>query len=111
LAGYNLANRWNIGQPQRTGPSGYRESAQFACPDLLNRRRYGAEHYEASGLIAPKNTPAGIISRLHTEIDASLMDPKLIARFADVGSVPKSMTPADFGKFITEDTEKSERKT
>ena len=29
-----------------------------------------------------------------------------MARFAEVGSVPKSMKPADFGKFIAEDTEK-----
>ena len=40
------------------------------------------------------------------EIDASLTDSKITARFAEVGSVPKSMTPADFGKFIVEDTEK-----
>jgi tripartite-type tricarboxylate transporter receptor subunit TctC len=29
-----------------------------------------------------------------------------MARFAEVGSVPKSMTPADFGRFIAEDTKK-----
>jgi tripartite-type tricarboxylate transporter receptor subunit TctC len=65
--------------------------------------------YEASvwnGLVAPKNIPADIINRLYKEIDAGLTDPKIIARFADVGSVPKSMTPGDFGKFISEDTEK-----
>jgi tripartite-type tricarboxylate transporter receptor subunit TctC len=65
--------------------------------------------YEASvwnGLVAPKNTPAEIIDKLYKEIDAALADPKIIARFAAVGSVPKSMTPADFGKFIVEDTEK-----
>ena len=65
--------------------------------------------YEASvwnGLVAPKNTPAPIIDKLHKEIDAALADPKIITRFAAVGSVPKSMTPADFGKFIVEDTEK-----
>jgi tripartite-type tricarboxylate transporter receptor subunit TctC len=65
--------------------------------------------YEASvwnGLVAPKNTPTEIIDKLYKEIDAALADPKIIARFAAVGSVPKSMTPADFGKFIVEDTEK-----
>ena len=29
-----------------------------------------------------------------------------MTQFAGIGSVPKSMTPADFGKFIAEDTEK-----
>jgi tripartite-type tricarboxylate transporter receptor subunit TctC len=65
--------------------------------------------YEASvwnGVIAPKNTPAEIIGKLYKEIDAALADPKIMARFAEVGSVPKSMTPADFGKFIAQDTEK-----
>src|SRR5262249_36677892 len=65
--------------------------------------------YEASvwnGLVAPKSTPAEIIDKLYKEIDAALADPKIIARFAAVGSVPKSMTPTDFGKFIVEDTEK-----
>ena len=65
--------------------------------------------YQASvwnGLVAPKNTPAPIIDKLHKEIDAALADPKIIARFAAIGSVPKSMTPGDFGKFIVEGTEK-----
>ena len=65
--------------------------------------------YEAivwNGLVAPKNTPADIIDRLHKEIIAGLSDPKMKMRFAEVGSVPKSMTVADFGKFIVEDTEK-----
>jgi tripartite-type tricarboxylate transporter receptor subunit TctC len=65
--------------------------------------------YEASvwnGIVAPKSTPAEIIGKLYKEIDATLADPKIMARFADIGSVPKSMTPVDFGKFISEDTEK-----
>ena len=65
--------------------------------------------YEASvwnGVVAPKDTPPGIIDKLHEAIDAALADPELTTQFADVGSVPKSMTAADFGKFIAEDTEK-----
>jgi len=55
--------------------------------------------YEASvwnGVVAPKNTPAEIIGKLYKEIDAVLADPKIMARFAEVGSVPKSMTPAGY---------------
>jgi len=65
--------------------------------------------YEASvwtGVVAPKNTPGEIIDRLYREIDTALADPAIVAEFAEVGSVPKSMTPADFGKFIADDTEK-----
>jgi tripartite-type tricarboxylate transporter receptor subunit TctC len=68
--------------------------------------------YEVSvwnGVVAPKNTPAEIVDKLYQEIDAALADPEIVARFAEVGSVPKSMTPADFGKFIVEDTDKWRR--
>ena len=65
--------------------------------------------YEANvwnGIVAPKNTPAEIIDKLNREITASANDPKITAQFVNVGSVPKSMTPADFGRFIADDTEK-----
>jgi hypothetical protein len=57
-------------------------------------------------LVAPTNAPSEIIDRLYKVIDAALADPKIIARFAAAGSIPKSMAPSDFGKFIAEDTEK-----
>jgi tripartite-type tricarboxylate transporter receptor subunit TctC len=65
--------------------------------------------YEASvwnGMVAPNNTPTEIIGKLYKEIDAALADPKINSRFAEIGSVPKSMTPDEFGKFVAEDTEK-----
>jgi tripartite-type tricarboxylate transporter receptor subunit TctC len=79
-----------------------------ALPDIPTIGEF-VPGYEANvwnGLVAPKNTSTEIIDKLYKEIDAALADPKIIARFAAVGSVPKSMTPADFGKFIVEDTEK-----
>jgi tripartite-type tricarboxylate transporter receptor subunit TctC len=65
--------------------------------------------YEASawfGVGVPKNTPAEIIDKLNNEINAALADPKLKARLADLGGTPLPGTPADFGKFIAEETEK-----
>src|SRR5215475_7289389 len=44
--------------------------------------------YEAAtwqGIGAPRNTPADVVSRLNQEINAGLADPKIKARFADVG--------------------------
>jgi tripartite-type tricarboxylate transporter receptor subunit TctC len=43
---------------------------------------------------------------LDREVDAVLNDPKMMTRFAEVGSIPKSMKVAEFGKFIVEDTDK-----
>ena len=65
--------------------------------------------YEGTGLFgigAPKGTPVEIIDKLNKEINAALADPGIKARLADLGNEPMPMTPADFGKFIAEDTEK-----
>ena len=65
--------------------------------------------YEASqwyGVGAPKATPAGIVEKLNKEINASLADPKLQARLADLGGTVLVGSPADFGKLIADDTEK-----
>jgi tripartite-type tricarboxylate transporter receptor subunit TctC len=65
--------------------------------------------YEASswyGIGAPRNTPAEIIDRLNKEINAGLAEPKIKARFADIGGTALPGSPADFAKIIAEDTEK-----
>jgi tripartite-type tricarboxylate transporter receptor subunit TctC len=65
--------------------------------------------YEASswsGLTAPKNTPSEIVERLNREVNAGLADPKIIAKFIDLGGPPTPATPAEFGRTIVEDTEK-----
>jgi tripartite-type tricarboxylate transporter receptor subunit TctC len=65
--------------------------------------------YEASdwyGICAPRSTPAEIIGKLNTEINAGLADPKLKARLADLGGTPLPGSPAEFGKLIADETEK-----
>jgi tripartite-type tricarboxylate transporter receptor subunit TctC len=59
-----------------------------------------------NGMVAPKGTPPDVIDKLNRAITASLTDPNVMTKFANVGSVPKKMTPVEFGKFIVEDTEK-----
>jgi tripartite-type tricarboxylate transporter receptor subunit TctC len=65
--------------------------------------------YEASGwygIAAPKNTPAEIVARLNSEVNAALADPRMRALFADVGTAVLPGSPADFGKLLADDTEK-----
>jgi tripartite-type tricarboxylate transporter receptor subunit TctC len=65
--------------------------------------------YEASswfGVAAPKNTPAEIVDKLNTEINAALADPKMKARLADIGAMLLTGSPADFGKLAADETEK-----
>jgi tripartite-type tricarboxylate transporter receptor subunit TctC len=80
-------------------------------PALPDTRTVGdfVPGYEASfwtGIAAPKDTPAEIIDKLNTEINAALADPKMKARLADLGSTPLPGLPADFGKLIADETEK-----
>jgi tripartite-type tricarboxylate transporter receptor subunit TctC len=65
--------------------------------------------YEASGWFgigAPKSTSSEVVDQLNKQINEGLADPKMKARFADLGGVPMPMTPADFGKLIADETEK-----
>jgi tripartite-type tricarboxylate transporter receptor subunit TctC len=74
--------------------------------------------YEASGwygLGAPKRTSTEIIEKLNKEINAVVADPSATrhwrgfvtrARLVGLGVEPMSMTPAEFGKFTTDETEK-----
>jgi tripartite-type tricarboxylate transporter receptor subunit TctC len=65
--------------------------------------------YEANGwygIGAPKATPTEIIEKLNKEINAALADPVMRGRLADLGCNVFAGSPADFGKFIAEETEK-----
>ena len=65
--------------------------------------------YETSawqGIGAPKNTSAEIVEKLNKEVNAGLADPKMKARFAELGNAVIPGSPADFGKLIAEETEK-----
>ena len=58
------------------------------------------------GIGAPKATPAEIVGRLNRENNAGLTEPKIKARLADLGSRAFANSPADFGRFVAEETEK-----
>jgi tripartite-type tricarboxylate transporter receptor subunit TctC len=79
-----------------------------ALPDLPTVSEFlpGYEASAVDGIGAPKNTPAEIIDKLNTEMNAALADPAITARLADLGSIPLSMTPAEYRALIAADTEK-----
>jgi tripartite-type tricarboxylate transporter receptor subunit TctC len=79
-----------------------------AFPDLPTVGDY-LPGYEASdwyGIGVPKATPAAIVGKLNTEINAALADPKIKARLADLGGTVLVGSPAEFGKLIADETEK-----
>jgi tripartite-type tricarboxylate transporter receptor subunit TctC len=79
-----------------------------ALPDVPSVGEF-VTGYEVSawyGMGAPRGTPVYIIDRLNQEVNAGLADPKLKARLADVGGTVFELSPADFAKFIADETEK-----
>jgi tripartite-type tricarboxylate transporter receptor subunit TctC len=65
--------------------------------------------YEARGwygIVVPKATPREIVEKLNKEINAALADPNMKKRLTDLGGVVFAGSPADFGKFIADETEK-----
>ena len=55
---------------------------------------------------APKGTPPEIVDILNKAVNEGMKDPKLVARFAELGGSPKPMTPAELGKLMVDETEK-----
>ena len=79
-----------------------------ALPDVSTVGEF-VPGYEASGwngICAPKNTPVEIIATLNNVINASLANPAMKARLADLGATTLGGSPADFGKLIADETEK-----
>ena len=77
-------------------------------PDLLTVGKFvpGFEASQWYGIGVSKGTPAEIVDKLNKEINAGLADPKMKARFADLGATAFPTSPAEFGKFIADETEK-----
>src|SRR5262249_21425910 len=65
--------------------------------------------YEASifvGIVAPRDAPAEIISKLNQEINLALADAKITRRIAELGDTPLSLSSSEFAKLINDETEK-----
>jgi tripartite-type tricarboxylate transporter receptor subunit TctC len=65
--------------------------------------------YEARGwygVVVPKATPVATVGKLNQEINAALADPNIKQRLTELGVAVFAGSPADFGKFIADETEK-----
>ena len=61
------------------------------------------------GIGAPRGAPVEIIDKLNATINAALADPKIEARFADLGGTVLPGTAAAFGKLLADETAKWEK--
>jgi tripartite-type tricarboxylate transporter receptor subunit TctC len=58
------------------------------------------------GIVAPKAISVEVIGTLNKATNAALANPKLIARFAEIGGIPMPMTPEEFARFLSDDVAK-----
>jgi len=65
--------------------------------------------YEASGwygIGVPRNVPAEVVDKLNKEINASLTDPKLKTRLAELGYATSGGSSIEFGNMISQEIDK-----
>src|SRR3954451_15073634 len=65
--------------------------------------------YEASvfyGVAGPKGIPPAVVAILNKPSNNALADPKMQTRLADLGGEPMPMTPEQFGKLTSDETDK-----
>ena len=83
-----------------------------ALPNVPTTAEAGLPEFQVSiwhGLYAPKGTPAEVTARLSRSLQTALRDPKLIARFAELGTTPVAQemaTPEAHRKFWLADIAK-----
>jgi len=66
----------------------------------------GFESVGFYGISAPKGTPPEVVETLNKAVNEALHDPKLVAKLTELGGIPKPMTPAEFGKLVSDETAK-----
>ncbi|MBK1657688.1 tripartite tricarboxylate transporter substrate-binding protein [Paracraurococcus ruber] len=93
---------FSVTTPQRLSP----------LPNVPTSAEGGLPEFQITvwhGLYAPKGTPAAVTQRLSQALQVALRDPKLVARFAELGTAPVAQemaTPDAHRRFWQADTAK-----
>jgi tripartite-type tricarboxylate transporter receptor subunit TctC len=80
-----------------------------ASPETPTSKEAGLPEYVVSGwfaLLAPKGTPAAIVTKLNSEVVAALADRDVRAKFQLQGAEPVSLSPEQAKKFVSEEIKK-----
>lgn len=95
------------GKVRALASTGLTRSANL--PDLPSVNESGVPKFEASiwlGLMAPKGTPADVVSKLNAEVRKIVNNPEVKAAWAKQGAVPMSMTVPEFDQYLNADIAK-----
>jgi len=58
------------------------------------------------GVSGPKGIPPHIVEALSNALQIALRDPKMLRRVAEFGGTPLSLTAAEFGKLVSDETDR-----
>jgi tripartite-type tricarboxylate transporter receptor subunit TctC len=89
--------------------SSQRSGATPELPTVAEAGGPALKGYEASswfGLLAPAGTAAEIVARLQQETSRALATPAMKERLQAQGAIPSGNTPAEFVRFIADETKK-----
>ena len=78
-------------------------------PNVPTVSEAGVPGYTATiwiGVMAPKGTPAAVVSRMNIEINKITADAELRKRWSAQGTAAMTMSVAEFGKFLNDDISK-----
>ena len=99
-----MSEHVKAGQVRALGTTGSTRST--VLPDVPTVAEAGVPGYEATiwlGIMAPKGTPPAIVSRLNAEITRIVNGSEIRGEWAAQGATAMTMTPAEFGRYISED--------
>lgn len=105
-----MAEQAKSGKVKALATSG--KSRSDVLPDVPTLEEAGLPGYEATiwlGIMAPKGTPADVISKLNAAIAKMVSSTEVRQIWARQGAVPMTMAPAEFNNYIQADITKWER--
>ena len=94
------------GELRAIGVTSAKRSATLPDVPTIGETVPGYEVDVWNGIVVPRGTPAEIVERLNRAVNTVLADPRLIARFADLGGAPMPMRPEEFGALLTSEVAK-----
>jgi tripartite-type tricarboxylate transporter receptor subunit TctC len=78
-------------------------------PEVPTMAEAGYPNIEATvwwGVVAPAKTPPDVVNRLNAEINKALANPGVQQKLADLGVTIEARTPAQFGTYLTRETQR-----
>ena len=99
-----MSEHIRAGKVKALGTTGTARSA--VLPDVPTIAEAGVPGYEATiwlGLMAPKNTPAAIISKLNAEVVKIVASPEVGRAWKAQGASPMPMSVAEFTRYLDQD--------